>query len=159
MWGSLTCPTWAQLCVLDLHWVRDNATSTLWMFPNQGETCMLLTLQVVKSPSRWASLLWHPKNCHQNAFCGNVVVRSGTAGGFPQHSVKTKWALASVVGQSWQHLPHSEHWALTCSAFLLEQNGRVGFLSHMCATLLLLWMAFYKIDNDVSLLQRVSKLN
>lgn len=54
---------------------------------------------------------------------------------------------------------HSEHWALTCSAFLLEQNGRVGFLSHMCATLLLPWMAFYKIDNDVSLLQRVSKLN
>lgn len=130
-------------------------------YQSGGETCILLTLQVVKSPCYWASLLWHPKTCHQSAFCGDVVVWSGTTGGLPQLSVKTKawWGLASVVGESWQHLPHSEHWALTCSAFLLEQNGRVGFLSHTCATLLRLWMALYKIDNDVSLLQRVSKLN
>lgn len=75
----------------------------------------------------------------------------------------------SLVGEipsnwsSWQQ-PTGQRafacWATPSSACLVEEmEGRAGFLSCLCATLLQPWMALGKIDNDVSLLQSVSKVN
>lgn len=54
-------------------------------YQTRGEAfCVLLILQMVKSPCYCPSLLWHSKNCHQNRFCVDMVVRSEAAGGLPQ---------------------------------------------------------------------------
>lgn len=55
-------------------------------YQTRGETCLLLTLQVLKSPCYEHHCSGTPKTAIRSVFCGNVVVRSGTAGDLPEHS-------------------------------------------------------------------------
>lgn len=95
---------WHVLLEIQLSCLCCNHTecdvTTLWAshgcYEIRGEDfCVLLILQMVKSACYCPSLLWHSKNCHQNRFCVDMVVRSGAAGGLPQYSVRSKAWLSS----------------------------------------------------------------